>query len=84
MPERLLALSALSVLLLGHAVAPADDAEDRAVEAVKKLGGKAIRDEMVANKPVIAVFLSGTKVTDWNAMLFGGRAKPWPSSGNST
>ena len=42
----------------------ADDAEDKAVAFVEKLGGEVTRDKKAPGKPVIAVTLSGTEVTD--------------------
>ena len=47
-------------------VAPlyADDAEDKAVAFVEKLGGKVTRDEKLPGKPVIGVHLSFSAVTD--------------------
>ena len=42
----------------------ADDAEDKAVAFVEKLGGKVTRDEKAPGKPVITVDLSVTQVTD--------------------
>src|SRR5262249_53240542 len=45
-------------------VGPAGDAEGAAVKVVDKLGGKVIRSEKVAGKPVVVVDLHGTKVTD--------------------
>jgi hypothetical protein len=42
----------------------AGEAEDRAVEAVQRLGGKVIRDEKAPDKPVIAVSLNTAAVTD--------------------
>src|SRR5438876_851517 len=38
--------------------------EASAVKAVEKLGGKVTRDDKLPGKPVIAVNLTGTKVTD--------------------
>ena len=42
----------------------ADDAEDKAVAFVKKLGGTVTRNEKAPGKPVFAINLSGTEVTD--------------------
>jgi hypothetical protein len=44
--------------------ARADEAEDKAVEFVKKLGGRITRDDKAEGKPVIKVELGDTKVTD--------------------
>ena len=45
-------------------VPPADAAEAKAVEAIKKLGGKVTRDDKLPGKPVIGVDLAFTAVTD--------------------
>ena len=53
------------VILCSSAPVRADDAEDKAVAFVEKLGGKVTRDEKAPGKPVVTVFLSGSKkVTD--------------------
>jgi len=52
------------VLLLAAAPLLADEAEDQAVKAVEKLGGKVKRDDKDPAKPVVGVGLSGAKVTD--------------------
>lgn len=44
--------------------ARADEAGDRAVAFVEKLGGTVARDEKAPGKPVIEVSPSGTHVTD--------------------
>jgi hypothetical protein len=44
--------------------AGADEAEDRAIAAIEKLGGKVTRDPKKAGSPVIAVDLRSRKVTD--------------------
>ena len=41
----------------------ADEAEDRAVKAVQKLGGRIVRDEKADGKPIITVDLILKKVT---------------------
>ena len=46
------------------APARADDAEDRAVAVVEKMGGRVTRDDKEPGKPVTAVNLSFTQVTD--------------------
>src|SRR5205807_2374809 len=51
------------VLLSVLAVPRGDEAEDRAVQAVEKLGGKIIRDDKAPGKHVIAVDLRETHVT---------------------
>lgn len=58
-----------AVVLLGSAVAfatpaRADDAEDKAVAFVVKLGGKITRDDKKPGKPVVEVNLSDTKLAD--------------------
>ena len=52
------------VLVLGCAALHADSAEDRAVQAVMKWGGRITRDEEAEGKPVVGVDLADTKVTD--------------------
>src|SRR5262249_39823966 len=42
----------------------ADEAEDRAVKAIEKLGGSITRDETATDKPIVSVDLGSTKVTD--------------------
>ena len=42
----------------------ADEAEERAVRAIEKLGGKVTRDERQRGRLVVAVELSGQDVTD--------------------
>lgn len=44
--------------------ARADDAEDKAVAFVRKMGGNITRDDKAPGKPVVRVDLDGTKVTD--------------------
>lgn len=53
---------AVTVLLLGATATLADEAEDRAVAAVKKLGGEVFRDMKAPGKPVVGVSLYSTKV----------------------
>ena len=48
----------------GHLNGPADEPEDRAIQVIKKLGGRFTRDDKAAAKPVVAVTLSGSEVTD--------------------
>jgi internalin A len=55
------------VLLLCLAASPvcrADDAEDKAVALVEKLGATVTRDEKLPGKPVVEVDLHSTAVTD--------------------
>jgi internalin A len=63
MPRWILS-AALVALLLAAAPLYADDAEDAAVKAVEKLGGKATRDEGDPAHPVVAVNLAGVPVGD--------------------
>jgi hypothetical protein len=42
----------------------ADEAEDKAVKAIEKMGGSFTRDEKAKDKPIVRVFLDGTPVTD--------------------
>jgi hypothetical protein len=42
----------------------ADEAEDKAVNAIEKLDGKITRDQKAEGRPVIGVYLSGPDVTD--------------------
>src|SRR5579872_2924211 len=57
-------LVALVALLLGASSTFADEAEDRAVAAVKKLGGTVIRDDKAPGRPVIGINLAFTKAKD--------------------
>lgn len=52
------------VLLAVSCVARADDAEDKAVKFVEKLGGLVKRDEKLSGKPVVTVSLNSAKLTD--------------------
>src|SRR5678816_1311944 len=52
------------LVLTSPTVGRADDAEDKAVKFVEKLGGQVVRDEKLPGKPVSEVHLNGTKVTD--------------------
>src|SRR5438876_967448 len=51
-------------LLLAAGPLYADDAEDAAVKAVEKLGGKVTRDYKDSAHPVVRVSFSGTQLTD--------------------
>ena len=42
----------------------ADEAEDKAVAFIKKLGGRVVHDETLVGKPVVQVMVGGPKVTD--------------------
>ncbi len=55
---------ALLAGLLMPVRARADEAEDRAAEAIRKAGGKVERDERAPGRPVIGVNLGFTQVTD--------------------
>ena len=52
------------LVLIPSAPLYADDAEDKAVAFVEKLGGRVTRDEKLPGKPVIGVHLSFSTVTD--------------------
>ncbi len=52
------------VILWLSARVRADDAEDKAVAFVEKVGAKVTRDEKAPGKPVVTVNLTNTKVTD--------------------
>ena len=51
-------------ILCSSAPVRADDAEDKAVAFVKKLGGEVTRDEKAPGKPVTSLRLRFTQVTD--------------------
>jgi internalin A len=57
------AAAILLILLIGGNLS-ADEAEDKAVQAVEKLGGKVARDERAQGKPVVVVDLERTKAMD--------------------
>jgi Leucine-rich repeat (LRR) protein len=50
----------------------ADEAEDKAVKAIEKLGGQYGRDEKAKGKPIVRVFLLGPKVKDAGLKLLAG------------
>src|SRR5262249_11471266 len=50
----------------------ADEAEDKAVKAIKKLGGELTRDETAKDKPIVSVTLVGTNVTNTGLKELGG------------
>src|SRR5687767_8155924 len=56
-------LLTLTALLVAPLPAFADDAEDRAVEAVTRLGGKVVRSNGDPARPVVEVNFSDTRVT---------------------
>jgi len=58
------ALLLAALLLPAGRPALADDTEDRASEAIQKLGGKVVRDNKDPAQPVVEVDLNGTKATD--------------------
>jgi hypothetical protein len=60
---RLTPFGVLAVLLLASAPVRADDAEDKAVKFVEKLGGQVFRDNKQPGKPVVHVGLAGAKIT---------------------
>ncbi len=59
-------LLSLTVLLSAAFPALADDAEDRAVEAVTKLGGRVVRDGKDPAKPVVSLNCRGANFSDEN------------------
>src|ERR687885_253762 len=59
---RTMLVGAVMLLACLSGAARADEAS--AVKAVEKLGGKVTRDDKLPGKPVIAVNLAGTAVTD--------------------
>src|SRR5205807_667167 len=59
---RTMLVGAVMLLACLSGAARADEAS--AVKAVEKLGGKVTRDDKLRDKPVIAVNLTGTQVTD--------------------
>src|SRR5438132_7218776 len=62
--RKILDLSLVFCLTLGLTCASVRADEASAVKAVENLGGKVTRDDKLPGKPVIAVNLYGTKVTD--------------------
>src|SRR5688572_21817400 len=56
--------TASSVLLGSPAPARADDAEDKAVAFVKKIGGVARRDDKLPGKPVVRVDILNPEMAD--------------------
>jgi internalin A len=63
--SRFMMVGVVSWLVLGSSGAcRADEAEDKAVAFVEALKGDVIRDEKLPGKPVIAVNLNFSKVTD--------------------
>jgi internalin A len=62
--SRLMLCGLVSWLVMGSPAARlADDAEDKAVALVNKLGGRAARDDARPGKPVVSVELAFAKVT---------------------
>src|SRR5947209_18556338 len=55
---------ACAAALCGVGQVRADDAEDKAVATVERLGGQVLRNETKPGKPVRQVTLSGKEVTD--------------------
>ena len=60
---RVIATAAVLIVLLAAGLR-ADEAEDKAVQAIKKLGGDVTRDNKAEGKPVIVVLLFNATVTD--------------------
>jgi hypothetical protein len=52
------------LLIITTSAVQADDAEDKAIQFIEKLGGSVVRDEMADTKPVVEVCLQGTLFTD--------------------
>jgi hypothetical protein len=61
---RTVAFALAALVLSSGSPARADEAEDKAVAFVEKLGGKVFRDEKAAGRPVVMVLLANTKVTN--------------------
>ena len=61
--QRMAGMALVLVLLIGSGVR-ADEAEEKGVKAIEALGGTVIRNEEADGKPVVAVLLSHTQVTD--------------------
>jgi hypothetical protein len=76
-PRRLCHLVALALLaLLSAACASRTDvAQDRAVAAVERLGGRVVRDSALEGNPVVKADLSGTLVTDGDLAALQGLAQ---------
>ena len=52
------------LMLLAAVAVRADEAEDKAVQAIEKLGGKVTRDEKAVGRPVVEVDLFNRQVAD--------------------
>jgi Leucine Rich repeat len=57
-------LGAILLITIAAPTTKADDAEDKAVQFIEKLGGSVVRDEKVDSKPVVEVCLQGTLFAD--------------------
>ena len=66
------AIAALALVAPTAKCLGADEAENKVVRAIQKLDGSVKRDEKANAKPVIAVNLSGSTVTDVALTIFGG------------
>jgi uncharacterized protein YjbI with pentapeptide repeats len=55
---------ALVLVSMSGSAAWADEADDKAVQFIEKLGGKVTRDDKAPGKPVVGVSLFKTQVTD--------------------
>jgi len=55
---------ALATVLFFAGASRADDAEDKAVQCLEKLGAKIVRDEKADGKPIFKVEIRGAKITD--------------------
>jgi hypothetical protein len=56
--------SALVLVSMSGSAVWADEAEDKAVQFIKELGGDVTRDDKAPGKPVVTVNLGKTQVTD--------------------
>ncbi|HLW68897.1 MAG TPA: hypothetical protein VKS79_26535 [Gemmataceae bacterium] len=60
----IISLGGAILLALVAAAVRADDAEDKAIQFIEKLGGSVVRDEERQSKPVVEVCLQGTRFAD--------------------
>src|SRR5438093_293949 len=54
----------LAVALMAVELVSADDAEDKALAAIKKLSGRIVRDDKKPGRPVVSLSLGSTNATD--------------------
>src|ERR1019366_3707157 len=64
-------MPALLPLLLASSFLWSDEAEDKALAAIEKLGGKVARDAKTTGNPVVRVSLLYSKVTDEQLVILG-------------